>query len=416
MNKKILIIGNSANAYSLAKKLSADNEIFVIPESDSLKEFATCIDIRENSINEILEFVMENDIDLTIPISIESINSNIVEVFQKNNLPIFGPTKTSSEGLFNKLLAKKLLYKLRIPTPKFGIFEKENMALDYVKNTKSPFVIKTKNNSDTVILTSKNIAKNIINTIFLQKGEKVLIEDYIQGTSFNFYIITDGYKALPLNSSIVYKHSLEGNGGQLTNGMGACSPNYKLSTENEYFLMDNVVYPIIEYLESNGTPYLGILGISGILTEQGKLEILEILPFMENSDSAGVLELIDTNLLHVLFACINATFSDDYEYIPQKDFYATTLVLNCKNRDNTKENPINNIDGLDEDTIIGFYPQTKKNKYLEFEANNGPVINLTSVGRTVASATEKAYKEAEEISFNGLSYRRDICKNLNMNY
>ena len=79
--------------------------------------------------------------------------------------------------------------------------------------------------------------------------------------------------------------------------MGACSPNYKLSTENEYFLMDNVVYPIIEYLESNGTPYLGILGISGILTEQGKLEILEILPFMENSDSAGVLELIDTNLL-----------------------------------------------------------------------------------------------------------------------
>ena len=200
MNKKILIIGNSANAYSLAKKLSADNEIFVIPESDSLKEFATCIDIRENSINEILEFVMENDIDLTIPISIESINSNIVEVFQKNNLPIFGPTKTSSEGLFNKLLAKKLLYKLRIPTPKFGIFEKENMALDYVKNTKSPFVIKTKNNSDTVILTSKNIAKNIINTIFLQKGEKVLIEDYIQGTSFNFYIITDGYKALPFDS------------------------------------------------------------------------------------------------------------------------------------------------------------------------------------------------------------------------
>ena len=143
MRKKIFIIGNGAKEYALAKKLSKDHDIFITPGSDTLKEFAQCIDIREDNSKELLEFVVENGIELTIPISSKSLKTDIVSLFMQNNQPIFAPSAEAANLIFDKALAKKILYKLRIPTPKFGIFEKQSMVLDYIKNLKNPFVLKT---------------------------------------------------------------------------------------------------------------------------------------------------------------------------------------------------------------------------------------------------------------------------------
>ena len=112
MSKKILIIGNSAKEYALAKKLSNDNEVFVAPGSETIKDFATCIDIRENSTTELLEFVLENEIDLTIPCSQAAINSNLTEIFTQNNQAIFGPSKNAAKFITDKALMKKLLHAL----------------------------------------------------------------------------------------------------------------------------------------------------------------------------------------------------------------------------------------------------------------------------------------------------------------
>lgn len=409
MSKKILIIGNSAKVYSLAMKLSEANEVFVASGSTTIKEFATCLDIRENSVTELLEFVMENGIDLTIPVSELALQSDIVEIFNNNNQKIFAPSKNASKLIFDKVLMKKVLYKLRIPTPKFGIFEKPNMVMDYIKNLKNPFVIKTNSSSSAVVLTSQKEAKNIVDSIFAQQTQKVIIEDYIWGTPFAFYAITDGYKALPLGSSILYKHSLEGDGGQLTSGMGACSPNYKLSNDHEYFLMDNVIYPTLDYLEIEGSPYTGIMGINGVITENGILQILGYDFFMQDSDCTAILECLDLDICSLFDSCIIGSFSDEYDFIPQKEISATSIVLMCQNKAN-KENVITGIESLDENTIISFAPTVNKNRYLEYEADYGQVAVLTSLASTPASSTTKAYDEANCISFNGIYYRKDICK------
>ena len=106
MAKKILIIGNSAKAYSLAKKLAEKHEIYVAPSSDTLKEFATTLDIRENDSKGLLDFVLENEIDLTIPCSRASLLSDLTEVFSSNNQPVFAPSTGASSIIFDKALAK----------------------------------------------------------------------------------------------------------------------------------------------------------------------------------------------------------------------------------------------------------------------------------------------------------------------
>jgi phosphoribosylamine--glycine ligase len=414
MKKKILIIGNSVNTAGLAKSLAKNNTIFVAPGNDSIKDFATCVDIREDAITELLEFVLENDIELTIPISQYSLNTNIVELFTKNNQQIFAPNLEVTNNIFNKFAVKKLLYKLRIPTPKFGIFEKQAMAIDYIKNFTSPYVIKTNEQSSSIILTTQRTAKNMIESLFKEKNQKVLIEDYIWGTSFAFYVISDGYKALPIGSSILYNHSLEGDGGQLTDGMGACSPNYKLTIDNEYYLMDKVVYPILETLERNGNPYLGILGVQGIITDTGSLQILGFKPFMQDVDCTAILELLDVNILNLIESCIIGSFSDEFDYIPQKNMSATALVLKCNNKNN-QENIIEGLENIDENIKVSFYPQIKKNKYLEYETNYGNALILTSIARTLTSSTKLVYQEAQNVNFKGITYRKDICRTFDRN-
>ena len=408
MKRKVLIIGNSAKEYALAKKLSDNNEIYITPSSDTLKEFANCLDIREDNINELLEFVMENDIDMTIATSQKAIKSDIASKFNNNKLPIFAPSAKSNEIVSNKTFAKKTLYKLRIPTPRFGIFEKLNLATEYIKNQKTPFVIKTNDSNSATIITSENVGKNIMETVFLEKNKKLIIEDYVWGTPFSFYTITDGYKALPIGSSITFKYSLDGDGGQLTYGMGSCTPNYKLSLDNEYYLMDNVIYPLIDYLQSAGNPYLGILGVNGILTPEGDIQILGWQSFTQDCDTSAILSDIDHDLYELFESCIIGSFSDEIEHINTKNIQSVSVVMTCKNKSN-QENTIQGIDNLNDDTIIDFYPTVHKNKYLEFEANTGSVLVLTSSASSLSMASKKVYSEANDIDFLGKFYRKDIC-------
>ena len=272
------------------------------------------------------------------------------------------------------------------------------MVLDYIKNQKIPFVMKTDSPNSAAVFTSAYAAKSLVEASFIEKNNRIIIEDYVYGTPFSFYTITDGYKALPIGSSITYKHALEGDGGQLTSGMGACSPNYKLTLEQEYYLMDNVIYPTLDYLEIEGSPYLGILGVNGILTQDGKIFVLGWQSFMQDCDAPSVLEVLDEDLFELFDSCVVGSFSDEARQIHSGERAASTLVLTCKNKEN-KENIIDGLDLIDEDTKIVFYPNVKKNRYLELEADTGAVLSLTSIAATASSAVKKMYEEAESIKF-----------------
>src|SRR5574344_1984075 len=150
MNKKsqknILILGSCAKEYALAKRFSADDNVknvFVAPGNAAMSEFCTCVDIREDDSISLLDFVFENAVDLTVAASEKSIKSDVVSLFQQNRLMIFGPTSASAEICTAKSVGKKFIYKLRLPSAKFGVFDKQNLALDYASKSSMPIVVKT---------------------------------------------------------------------------------------------------------------------------------------------------------------------------------------------------------------------------------------------------------------------------------
>ncbi|MBO6271852.1 hypothetical protein J6O48_03620 [bacterium] len=409
MKKNILIVGSSAKEEYLAQILSEEFNVFVISGNDSAKKYANVVDIREANVYEILNFAFENDIYFTIVSSQEAIKNDIANLFNDNGLMIFAPTADSAMFATNRAIAKKMFYKLRLPTPRFGIYEKKNLAIDYVKNVQMPVIIKTdehKSKNSVMVCPSFNIAKSFIEDCFFGDEKKVIIEEFVYGTNFSFYVVTDGYKALPLGSTQDYKFSLEGDGGVWTEGMGAVSPFNKLTYDHEDYIMNEIVYPVINYLSEELNPYMGIIGFDGVLTPEGDIAISECRPFLQDHDACAVLSLVDSDIFKIMHACAIGSFSDDYDLIDFKDEFAVSSVLSSGQ---VKGEVIEGLDDIQENINVQ-HLKTKQNEYTEFETLGDRTLVVTSFAKTLGRASDNLYDEIDVINFRGKTYRKDIAK------
>lgn len=406
--KKILIVGASAKEYALVKKFKDyDNisEIIAAPGNQRIAELCKCVDIREENVDEILQYAVENEIDLTIVSSQIAIKNDIAEVFQANNQIIFAPSAKSSDFVTHKSSGKKLLYKLRIPAPRFRIYDKQQIAVESLKNAALPVVIRTDESiegRDRLVCTTFITAKTFVEDLFCKGETKIILEDFVYGHEFTFYVITDGYSALPLASVANYKFKEDGDGGILTDGLGCFVPDYKISIETENYLMKNIIDNVLEYSVRNEKPYCGILGVDCVLQQNGKISVLEFRSFLSDHDCQAVLNLIDENLLNMFEACAIGSFTDDYNKINISDKASVSAVLCARN-----SNEI--ISGLDivESDISHF--GIRKNEYLEYETVAGKTLVLTNTASTLSRATKQLYEDIDAVSFASKKYRSDIC-------
>ena len=350
-------------------------------------------------------FAVKNSIDLTIVPSESAIKNNITELFQANDQLIFAPSAKSAEFALSRSAAKKLLYKLKIPTPRFAIFDKPQPAYDYLKNAVMPQVIRTDRNAliqDRLVCTTFASARTFVDDLFSKDEKTVVLEDYVYGHEFTLYVVTDGYNALPLAVVANYKFMEDGEGGILTDGIGAFTPDYKVAKEIENSIMQNVVEKLLVSLQNREIPYLGILGLNCVLKDGGDYVILDFKPFLSDFDCEAVLNLVNENLLTLFHACAIGSFADDYNSINVSDNASVSCVLLSR----CEGNIIKGLDMVDCD--ITYFP-IKKNKYLEHETAAGKNIVLTKTAKTLARARKYLYEDIELIDFPAKKYRTDIC-------
>lgn len=405
--KNILIIGHSAKESAIAQVLSDRFNVYIAPGNDSMKQFGEIVDIREDNVIELLNFALEHDIYFTIVGSEIAIKHDVAGFFNSNDMMIFSPDSISAQFTLSRAAAKKMFYKLRLPTPRFAVYEKKNLAIDYVKKSDMPIIIKTdssKQNNSVMVCPSFNIAKSYIEDLYQSGESKVIIEEFVYGTNFSFYVITDGFKALPIGSTRDYKFSLEGDGGIWTDGMGATSPFSRLTYDLEDYIMNDVVYPIINYLADNLTPYLGIIGFDGVLTPNGDVAILECRPFLQDHDAHSILSLIKSDVFSLMHACSVGSFSDDYDVVDFTDDYAQSCVISSGK---SVGKVIEGLDELDESTYVD-HISTRQNEYTEFETLGERTLVLTTKAKTLSRSISKLSDEIKLIKFDGKNYRRDL--------
>ncbi len=408
--KKVLIIGHSAKEHALAKKLLLNEnveKIYAAPGNVAISQICECVDIREDNPQELLEFVLENGIDLTIASSKDAIKADVAELFQANSQLIFAPSAQAASFALSRSDSKKFMYRQRIITPKFGIFEKQPLALDYVKNANYPIIIGADEDSDTAVKSvcaAPALARRTVEDLFLHDEKKVIIEDVVNGHDFTLYVITDGYHALPLAVTGDYRFMEDGNGGLYTSGSGCYVPDYKVSEKLIASVMNNVVFNILQSLEHRQMPYLGILGVECVLTGEENFVTTGFTTFLKDHDADAVLNSVDENLVNLFEACAIGSFADDYENILHSNLSSVSAVLFARNDGYV----IEGLDKVDELTDVSHFA-TRKNEYLEYETNKGRTLVVTHASSTFSGAKRLLYENIEAINFKNKKCRTDIC-------
>lgn len=308
--KKILSVGNLP---AFSSKLG-DCEVF---------DAAAC-DIREDDVNGLLKFAVENDIDLTVAFSDKAIKSDIASVFQANERLIFAPLAQSAQIATGKSFGKRFLYKIHAKTSKFGIFDKLPLALDYLKEAEYPVIIRTDDDVSKMCCTVFEHAKYFVENLFSRGESRVVVEEYVFGHPFTVYTLTDGYKHIPFAccSNFFFEDAVTLSGCYL--------PDYRVSAEVTDKLFSDVISVTLNNLAQKGIPYCGILGLDAVLTEDG-VSISGFRTFFNEIDCHAVLNSLDESFVELMTSCANGFFADEYEKLSVNDNSFVAAKLCSKN-------------------------------------------------------------------------------------
>ena len=405
----ILIVGAGALACALANKFAEYEQVGKI--------YAACgnfikyknleyLDIREDNLSELLEFVLENDIGLTIPISEKSLKSDIVSFFQANGQNVFAPPKQVCNLFFDKISKMKFLYKVRAQCPKFGAFNKIQLAQEYLKSANFPVIVSSSSSdelgNDRFVCPTLSVASGFLDDLYNRGETDVIIEEYIYGKNFTIYFITDGYSAIPINTVYSYKFDKK---GHLTSGLGCLVPNLYVSSVAAARLQ-SVADNIIKALDAKSSPYVGILGIQGTLYSEDNFYVQDIKTFLSDYDARAVLNSCDDNLLNIFQACVNGYFSDEYEALCVNNLHSASVVVSAE-YENEKISGFDNVEDISSIDIINL--RQKQEGYYTLKGNN---FVLTRAANTLSRARKYLSEDLSCINFKGMSFDSDICNNI----
>lgn len=415
---KILVLGSGGREHALCWKIAKSSKVskvYCAPGNGGTAELAENIDINVDDIDRLLEFALENNIDLTVVGPEQPLVLGIVDRFQEEGLKIFGVNKECARLEGSKEFSKVFMEKYNIPTAKYKTFTVLEDAIEGIKEFSYPLVIKADGlcaGKGVVICHNEDEAKDTLkdilgNKIFGDEGNKVVVEEFLDGIETSLLCVVTKDKIVPMESAKDYKKIYDGDEGPNTGGVGCISPspifNEELSEKIEKNILNNIRYG----LAKENLDFRGILFI-GLMVVKGEPKVLEFNTRFGDPETEVLIPRLDSDIVELFEKTIDGTFmKSDLKWNNDR---AMTVVLVSEGYPNEYEKgfKIINIDKVDNNTIV-FHNGTKIVDK-DLVTNGGRVLSVTSLGKSLDETIENAYKNVEKINFNNMYYRKDIGK------
>jgi len=414
----VLVVGSGGREHALVWKIAQSKgvkKIFCAPGNAGISNLATCVPIDACDIDKLIEFALENKIDLTIVGPEDPLAMGIVDAFEAKGLVAFGASKKAAELESSKAFAKNLMNQYGIPTAFGKSFTSYPAAEKYLKKQTFPLVVKADGlaagKGVIICQTEKegiDALKDILqNKAFGKAGSRVVIEECLVGEEVSFLALTDGKTILPLPSSQDHKRVFDDDKGPNTGGMGAYSPAPLADRLMHKKIMDEVMTPTINAMAKEGRLYKGII-YAGLMIDKGSIKVLEFNARFGDPETQPLMMRIKSDLLPLMLACINGNLHD---YTLDIDSRTTVCVVMASGGYPGSYKKGKEIKGLDtasrmRDCFVFHAGTSLKGK--KVVSNGGRVLGVTALGESVEKAIEKAYKAVSKISWQGSFFRKDI--------
>ena len=411
----VLVIGSGGREHALSWKLSQSSKVetvFTAPGNGGT-ENNVLIDV--NDLDGLSEFAQKNNC-FTVVGPEDPLAAGIVDKFNELNLKVFGPSQAAAQLESSKIWAKNFMKRNNIPTARFEIFDDPQKAEEYVKSIDYNVVVKADGlaaGKGVIVCNSNDEAISAIHIILVKKtfgdaGNKIIIEERIDGIEASYIALSDGDVALPMASSQDHKRIFDDDEGPNTGGMGAYSPTPIVTTDLAKKIQEEVIEKTIHAMKNEGISFKGFL-YAGIMIKDGKPYVLEYNVRMGDPECQPITMRMNFDLYDYFVACVDGTLSS-MPSLSWKDQFAVCVVLASNGYPGTysTNDEINGFDSISNDTHI-FHAGTKKHDGKIF-SNGGRVLGVTSLGDSLDSAISNVYSATEKIIWSNKYCRKDIGK------
>ena len=417
---RVLVIGGGGREHTICAMACRSRLVDVVyasPGNAGIDQIATIADIdMKPPFYNLIEFVKNENIDLTIVGPEQPLVDGITDIFRKNDLVIFGPSKKGAKIEGSKAYAKHIMEKYGIPTGAYSEFNNFDEACSYLKETTAPYVIKADGlaaGKGVVITSDTNEAINTLRSFMLEDkfgsaGKKVIIEEYLDGEEASILAFVDQNTIKPLPASQDHKRAYENDEGPNTGGMGAYAPAPVVTPELMEKIQNQILDPMLKAFKKEGIDYRGIL-YAGLIIKDNEIKVIEFNCRFGDPETQAVLPLLKTDLIEIIWNTANNQL--DKIKIEHLDKSAICVVLASGGYPGSYEKgkPISGIDTENENIEI-FHAGTSKDEEGNFITSGGRVLGVTAVNDTLKKAVKNAYSAISSIEFEGMHFRKDIAQ------
>ena len=411
---KIMVVGGGGREHAIIKKIKENKEvteIFALPGNGGISNDATCIDIKATDLDNIVNFAIENAIDFAIVAPDDPLVLGLVDLLTEKGIPCFGPNKKAAIIEGSKAFSKELMQKYSIPTAEYKVFDNINLALDYVETCDIPVVIKADGlalGKGVIIAETREQAKNAVVSMMKDKafgksGDKIVIEEFLEGPEVSVLAFTDGKTIVPMVSSMDHKRIGDFDTGLNTGGMGTVAPNPYYTKDVEKICMEQIFIPTINAMKKEGRTFKGCLYFGLMITKKGP-KVIEYNCRFGDPETQVVLPLLKTDLLSIMQAVSSENLSDiNVEFSDQS---AVCVIMASKGYPMSYEKGYEiNIPKELNDKVFVAGAVKKDGKLL---TSGGRVLGVTEIAHDLKTAIKKSYNSVQKITFNGAYFRKDI--------
>ena len=417
---RILIVGSGGREHAIAWKCAQSkrvDKIFCAPGNAGIGQIAECVPITAMEFDKLVAFAKEQKIDLTIVGMDDPLVGGIVDAFEAAGLRVFGPRKNAAILEGSKAFSKDLMKKYNIPTAGYETFNSPEAALEYLKTSEDPTVLKADGlalGKGVLICNTKEEAEKGVKTLMLDKqfgsaGDRIVIEEFMTGREVSVLSFVDGHTIKIMTSAQDHKRAKDGDKGLNTGGMGTFSPSPFYTAEVDEFCKKYIYQATVDAMKAEGREFKGIIFFGLMLTPKGP-RVLEYNARFGDPETQVVLPRMKNDIIDVFEACIDGTLDKiDLEF---EDNAAVCVVLASDGYPEKYEKGklITGLEAFDNNPgYYCFHAGTKRTDE-GFVTNGGRVLGITATGSDLKTARANAYKATEWVSFENKYMRHDIGK------
>ena len=417
---KILVVGGGGREHAIIKKLKESpkvTELFAAPGNGGIAEDAVCVDIKATDVGAIVDFATKEKMDYVVVAPDDPLVLGMVDALAEKGIPAFGPRKLAARIEGSKAFSKDLMKKYGIPTAEYEVFEDATRAMEYIQSKgKYPVVIKADGlalGKGVLICETEQQAQDGLKSmledkIFGNSGSRVVVEEFLTGPEVSVLSFTDGKTIKPMVSSMDHKRALDGDKGLNTGGMGTIAPNPYYTPEVAQQCMDEIFLPTIRAMEQEDCPFTGCLYFGLMLTPNGP-KVIEYNCRFGDPETQVVLPLLQGDLLEIMLATTNGTLEQTPVEFAQSSAACVILASGGYPQKYATGKIISGLEKghLANKSALVYHAGTKQTPE-GLATSGGRVLGVTAVADTLQQAIQKAYTAAENISFEGMHFRKDI--------